>query len=99
MEPALARLDRPVALLDFPVTQAALARIIDHRAARFEVYYRGVELANGFSELTDVAEQALRFEQERQQRSAHGPEACPVDQSFLEALTHGLPPCCGVALG
>ncbi len=99
IEPALSNLPYPVAVFDFPPSQAALSRIIHGRAARFEVYFQGVELANGFYELSDPKEQAERFERDRQKRLAKGLVSGTVDNYLLEALNHGLPPCSGVALG
>lgn len=96
---------RPTFLYDFPAHQAALARIrpasADQPAVaeRFEVFVRGVELANGFHELTDVAEQRRRFEDDLAQRRQRGLPAVPIDERLLAALDHGLPPCAGVALG
>ncbi len=87
---------------DYPASQASLARLSseDERvASRFELYYRGVELANGFHELTDAAEQRKRFEIENRQRQQHGLAQLPVDENLLEALESGLPDCAGVALG
>lgn len=100
IEPALATWNKPVAVYDFPASQAALAKLNPAGfAERFEVYYQGVELANGFHELTDVKEQQQRFEQDNLQRKEHGfSEAC-IDPYFLAALSHGLPNCSGVALG
>lgn len=99
VEPAFSTLAYPTALYDFPVSQAALARIINQRAARFEVYFQGIELANGFYELSDVKEQTERFEQDKQTRLAKGLDAGVLDIHLLEALEHGLPDCSGVALG
>ena len=87
---------------EFPASQAALARLDgqDPRVARrFELYWRGLELANGFHELGDAAEQSARFEQEQAQREADGLAAIPTDQRLLAALEAGLPDCAGVALG
>ncbi len=87
---------------DYPVSQAALARISadDSRVAeRFELFYDGVELANGFSELTDAAEQRRRFERDNAMRVARGLPEYPVDQRLLAALEAGMPECAGVALG
>lgn len=101
IEPALAT-DRPCFVYDFPATQAALARIQPGNppvAARFEVYFRGVELANGFHELQDAAEQRKRFENNVRERKRLGLHKLPIDELFLAALTHGLPDCAGVALG
>lgn len=86
----------------YPASQAALARIIaviPPVAARFECYLDGVELANGFYELTAAAEQRERFEQENATRSANGRAALPLDERLLSALASGLPECSGVALG
>lgn len=101
IEPELGR-GRLTFVTDYPASQAVLARLNpdDPRsAARFELYFDGVELANGFWELTDAAEQRRRFEQENEERSSNGQPTIPVDESFLAALGHGLPECSGVALG
>ena len=68
-------------------------------ALRFEVYYQGIELANGFHELTDVNEQTQRFHQDNAKRVQMGLAEKPLDQHFLAALNAGLPDCIGVALG
>ncbi len=89
-------------LYDYPASQAALARVspTDSRVAeRFELYYRGVELANGFHELADAGEQRRRFEAELETRKAQGLEAVPMDEYLLAALEVGLPSSAGVALG
>lgn len=99
IEPALAKEDSPVAIYDFPLSQAALAKTHGNVAERFEVYYRGVELANGFHELLDAERQRQRFEQDNQKRQQMGLAPCALDEYFLSALTHGLPACSGVALG
>ena len=99
IEPALAREPSPVAVFNFPISQAALAQVNDGVAERFEVYYRGVELANGFHELTDVDAQRTRFNQDNAQRCTHGLTASAPDEYLLNALSHGLPACSGVALG
>lgn len=101
VEPHIGR-DKPTFVYHFPATQASLAEISteDHRVAeRFEVYYKGVELANGFRELTDSREQRQRFEQDNRKRAARGLPVQPVDNNLLDALTHGMPECSGVALG
>jgi lysyl-tRNA synthetase class 2 len=67
-------------------------------AERFELYIAGVELANGFSELTDPVEQRQRFEAEEQQRRAAGKPACPLPEPFLADLA-ALPTAAGIALG
>lgn len=99
VEPYLASLNVPVAVYDFPVSQASLAKANGPVAARFEVYYQAVELANGFYELTDAASQAERFEADNQQRQSMGLDSVAQDVYLLQALYHGLPPCSGVALG
>ena len=99
VEPALANELSPVAVYNFPVSQAALAIIKEGVAERFEVYYRGVELANGFHELTDVDAQRARFDQDNAARHSHGIEPSAPDDYLLAALSHGLPACSGVALG
>ena len=87
---------------DFPVEQAALARIRQGTppvAERFELYLGRTELANGYQELTDAVEQHQRFEHENHLRKERGDPICAVDKHLLAALTHGLPECAGVALG
>ena len=86
---------------DYPASQAALARLKPGTppvAARFEAFMGGLELANGFHELRDAAEQRRRFARDVQTRRAGGRNAPPVDEEFLSALP-GLPDCAGVALG
>jgi lysyl-tRNA synthetase class 2 len=99
VEPALGQLDVPVAVYDFPASQASLAQVKDGLAERFEVYYRGVELANGFHELTDAPAQRERFDHDNQKRAAMGLEMSPPDHYLIKALENGLPACSGVALG
>ncbi len=87
---------------DYPASQAALARLnpADARVAeRFELYLSGIELANGYHELTDAAEQRRRFEAANELRAAMGKERLPLDERFLQALEVGLPDCSGVAVG
>lgn len=94
--------DRLTFLYNWPASQAALARIdsADPRiAARFEAFWGELELANGFHELTDAAEQRARFEAENRTRCAEGMPAIPLDERLLAALEAGLPDCAGVALG
>lgn len=91
-----------VFVYDYPAQQAALARIDSNNpsvAKRFELFVDGIEMANGFEELTDVEEQRSRFEQENKERIAHGLEAVHIDENFLQSLETGLPQCSGVALG
>jgi lysyl-tRNA synthetase class 2 len=92
----------PAFVYDFPASQAALAKINrdDPRVAdRFEVYFKGIELANGFHELDDAAEQLARFVTDNQQRLKMGLEMQPIDYHLIDALKAGLPACAGVALG
>jgi lysyl-tRNA synthetase class 2 len=99
--PQLGR-DAPAFLYDFPASQAALARVRDDDppvAERFELFWRGLELANGFHELTDADEQRSRFEADRQWRAARGRVTPPYDRALIDALHAGLPPCAGVAIG
>jgi len=87
---------------DYPISQAALARASseDARVAeRFELFYDGVELANGFSELTDAAQQRARFENDLELRRARGLPAHEIDERLLGALESGIEECAGVALG
>jgi lysyl-tRNA synthetase class 2 len=89
-------------VLDYPASQAALARVRPGDppvAERFEVYAGGMELANGFHELTDAAEQRRRFAADNARRRAEGLPEMPVDARLLAALDAGLPDCSGVALG
>jgi elongation factor P--(R)-beta-lysine ligase len=86
----------------YPASQAALARLDadDPRVAlRFELYHRGVELANGYHELSNVAEQRARFAADQKARSARGLPSFALDDHLLSALEAGLPDCAGVALG
>lgn len=99
VEPWLAKETVPVAVYDFPPSQAALAQVHNHVAERFEVYYQGVELANGFHELTDVVAQQMRFEQDNALRRERDLPECQPDPYLLAALQNGLPACSGVALG
>ena len=89
---------------DFPGWAAALAQTRTDNdgatvAQRFEIYYRGLELANGYQELTDAGEQKRRFEQDNIQREAHGLNPMDADPYLLDAMNAGLPACSGVAMG
>lgn len=95
-------LERPIAVTHFPASQASLAKIDPDDpwlSLRFEIYYKGIELANGFEELTDAKEQKARFISDNEQRKESGLELKPEDTKFLDALEFGLPACSGVALG
>lgn len=92
----------PIFVYDFPASQAALAKVNsqDPRVAdRFEVYFKGIELANGFHELDNPQEQRSRFEQDNAKRLAMGLVEQPIDEHLIAALEAGLPACSGVALG
>jgi elongation factor P--(R)-beta-lysine ligase len=100
IEPQLGR-GRPAILYEYPACEAALARAAPHDprvAERFELYVCGVELANGFGELTDAAEQRRRFVAEMDEKQRIYGERYPLDEDFLEALSC-MPPAAGVALG
>jgi lysyl-tRNA synthetase class 2 len=89
-------------VLDYPAEQAALARVRNGCppvAERFEVYVEGLELANGYHELVDAAEQRRRFEADSERRRQLGREAVPLDERLLAALEAGMPASAGVALG
>jgi lysyl-tRNA synthetase class 2 len=99
--PELGKLE-PIFVYDFPVCQAALARIRADQPAvaeRFELFIAGMEIANGFHELSDVKEQKRRFEHDNSLRQAKGLAEVKIDEYMLAALAHGLPDCAGVALG
>ena len=102
IEPHLPK-SKMVAITDYPASQAALAKkknALDHKVAeRFEIYYGGLELANGYHELGDAKEQLLRFQESNEQRQKKHKESLPIDTFFLNDLCNGLPDCCGVAVG
>jgi len=102
VEPALALLDHAVFVTEYPATQASLARKKpdDPRVAeRFELYVAGVELCNGFGELTDAAEQRARFVKDQEERARRGKPVYPIDERFVEALARGMPESGGNAIG
>jgi lysyl-tRNA synthetase class 2 len=91
-----------VFIYDYPASQASLARIKaeDPRVAeRFECFIDGIELANGFHELTDASEQQQRFLADNKKREATDQPTLPVDNKLIDALEQGMPACAGVALG
>lgn len=102
VEPELGR-GRPVFITRYPSSQAALARTSDDQghpvAHRFELYVDGLELCNGYWELTDPEEQRARFANDNQLRKAAGKPEMAIDAALLAALDKGLPECAGVALG
>jgi len=95
-------LEAPCFIYNYPVSQASLAKESEHDprvSQRFECYFKGIELANGFNELTDVGEQIKRFELDNERRRSLGKDVKPIDENFVNALEFGLPSCAGVALG
>lgn len=101
VEPHLGK-SRPLILCDYPSSQAALARIRPDGppvAERFELYLRGIELANGYHELLDADELRVRNQRSNAQRVADGKAPLPEESRLLAAMEAGLPECCGVALG
>ncbi len=101
IEPQLGR-GKLTFVMDYPASQAALARISSYDknvAERFELYIEGVEIANGFQELSDPEEQEERFIAEQEQRKKIGKMDIPYDKNFIAAMNQGLPDCSGVALG
>jgi len=101
IEPKLG-IGRPTLVYDWPIALGALARAkaSDPRVAeRVELYVSGLELANGFSELTDAAEQRRRFEHDLAEKARLYGERYPIDHAFLAALEYGLPASAGMALG
>lgn len=101
IEPQL-DLDVPVIVFDWPVTQSALAVVRDQDvpvAERFELYYRGVELGNGYHELLDAEELLRRNQVNNRLRAADGAGLLPEESRLLAAMRHGMPACAGVAVG
>jgi len=102
VEPALAKLGKPAFLRDYPATQASLARLKPSDPSlceRFELYVGDLELCNGFGELTDAVEQRARLQRDQRERRARGKPDYPIDERFIAALSEGMPPCAGNALG
>jgi lysyl-tRNA synthetase class 2 len=94
--------DGHVYVYDYPASQAALARVRASQppvAERFELFLNSIEIANGYHELADAAEQRQRFAADGRARNRLGLEQMPVDERLLAALDHGLPDCAGVAVG
>lgn len=102
IEPELKKLSLCV-LKDYPASQAALAKTFQKEdekvAERFEIFYQGIELANGYHELCDPIEQRKRFQASNEIRAKEGRTHLLPDERFLKALEEGLPDCCGVAVG
>lgn len=99
MEPAMG-IEKPLFLYDFPPSQAALSKIRNNEVAeRFELYINGIEIANGFHELTDAEEQEERFKKNQLTRKKNNQFVPEIDYFFIDALKSGLPDCAGVAVG
>ena len=103
VEPSLGS-EQPEFLVDYPASQAALARLGTDAegtkvAERFELYWRGVELCNGYHELTDAAELRSRIATETTRRASEGLPPLDTDNRLLRAMDRGLPPCAGNAVG
>ncbi|TGM45520.1 amino acid--tRNA ligase-related protein [Leptospira vanthielii] len=88
-----------VFLYDYPPECAALARVVDGVAKRFEIYWDGLELANAFYELSDAKEQRKRFQEEQELRAKLGKEVFAMDENFLRCLEDGFPECAGISIG
>lgn len=91
-------------IYDFPVQQAALSTVEEDKlgvlvAKRFELFAAGMELANGYFELSDAVEQRSRFESDNKRRQEQGLAEYPIDENLIAALQSGLPACSGVAMG
>ncbi len=101
VEPALKR-QEGVVLYDYPASQAALARVRPEQplvADRFELYLDGMEICNGYRELTDPDQLAARMQAQAEKRRAAGLSDLPADSRLIDAMRAGLPDCSGVALG
>jgi lysyl-tRNA synthetase class 2 len=102
IEPHLG-IDELTVIYHYPASQAALSQTIwqdgQYVAERFEVYYQGKELANGYHELTDAEEQRERLVKENAAREKMGKNVLPIDEDFISAIRLGIPDCCGVAVG
>jgi lysyl-tRNA synthetase class 2 len=100
VEPHLGN-DRPLFLYDYPAALGSLARLkpgSENLAERFELYIRGMEICNAFSELTDPGEQRIRFEKEVEMRKALDKAVYPLPEPFLKSLKN-MPEAAGNALG
>jgi len=95
-------IDRPEFVCDYPASQAALARLRPGDppvAERFELYLEGIELCNGYHELTEADELRGRIQSESDRRAGEGLPSLPIHNRLLESMEYGLPPCAGTALG
>lgn len=100
IEPEMAKSPNLWLVRDYPPSQAALARIGPSGwADRFEIYWRGLEIANAFHELNDPEANVARFEKDRRERVRLGKDPVPADEELIRALYEGMPPSGGIALG
>jgi lysyl-tRNA synthetase class 2 len=102
VDPALAAMDRPLFVTEWPVRLAALAKRRSSNPAvveRFEAYVGGIELANAFGELTEPTEQRARFEHDIAERTRRNKTPYHIDERLMDALEEGLPPSGGIAMG
>ncbi len=86
-------------IYNYPPEMAALSKIEQGAAKRFELYFKNIELANAFYELQDASEQKERFLAEQKLRGTLGKEVFPINEEFLQALERGIPKCSGVSIG
>ncbi len=98
IEPELAKLDACF-VYDYPACQSALAKVEGGVALRFELYIKGIEVANGYDELQNVDEYRQRFKSEIDKRTILGKTTVELDENFLSNLKNPLPQCSGVAIG
>ncbi|MDX1957304.1 MAG: EF-P lysine aminoacylase EpmA [Leptospiraceae bacterium] len=99
IEKHLKKFEHPYFIYNYPPELASLARIEKNRAKRFEIYWKGVELGNGYYELNHPFEQLQRFHKEQDERKLMGKKVFPIDKEFISALERGLPDCSGIAIG
>jgi lysyl-tRNA synthetase class 2 len=99
IEPNLGTRGVPTFVYDFPACQSPLAKSKNGLAERFELYINGVELVNGWTELTDAALQEENLHRENALRKRYGKQELPMDYGFVESLKQGMPECAGAAMG
>jgi len=99
LEPNMGTRGAPTFLTDFPTWQSPLAKEENGTAQRFELYFQGIELVNGWTELTDWQKQEENLKQENNERENRGLKKVRIDNGFIHALQKGLPACAGAAMG
>jgi len=99
LEPNLGTRGKPTFIYNFPAWQSPLAKAKNGLAERFELYINGVELINGWTELTDAKQQKINLEGQNQERIRRGLKKLPIDNEFIRALQQGMPACSGAAMG